>query len=440
MRQAEATLSGWGRATASRMQAGWPVHADEAAEAMLAGPHSGGTVFRGAGRSYGDCALNRDGAALLTEKLDHILAFDEKSGTLTVEPGVDFRTLLREFLPLGFLAPVTPGTGFATIGGAIAHDVHGKNHETAGTFAQHVTEISLLLPDGTRQAVQPGSALFRATAGGLGLTGLITRVSFRMRRVPGNAVLVRERRVADLQAFLAAMAEASGATYAVGWIDGTARGSGLGRGILETAEPDAVDLGDTRHAMRVPFDFPGLALNPISVRAFNAVYYRHVPKAGRERRVHYRRFLYPLDTLHDWNRIYGRRGFHQFQCVVPFAQGEHALQELLEVIAKSGKASFLAVLKRLGEGRAGFLSFPQPGYTLALDFPAGSGIENLYAQLCAIVLRFGGRVYLAKDALLDAGTFRRMYPQFPEFRAVLQQVDPNAAIQSDMARRLNLHG
>ncbi len=420
------------------MQAGWPAHADEAAAALAAGLQHRGTVFRGAGRSYGDCAVNGGGAALMTERLARILSFDERSGILTVEPGVDFRTLLREFLPLGFLAPVTPGTGFATIGGAVAHDVHGKNHETAGSFAQHVTSLSLLLPDGTRQEVEPGSELFAATAGGLGLTGFITRVSFRMQKVPGNTVRVRERRVADLDDFLACMEEAAGATYAVGWIDGTATGAALGRGILETAEPDAANFADSEHALRVPFDFPGIALNPFSVRTFNALYYRHVPRTGRERRVHYRRFLYPLDALHDWNRIYGRRGFYQFQCVLPFASGPAALTALLEIIARCGRASFLAVLKRMGAGRAGYLSFPQPGFTLALDFPAWDGVESLYAELCGIVLRYGGRVYLAKDALLDGDMFRRMYPEFPAFREVLSEIDPEGAIQSDMARRLRI--
>lgn len=438
MFQRNATLAGWGRARHSRMRAGWPTHVEEAAAALAAWQDCGGTVFRGAGRSYGDCAINLGGGGLLTEKLGRIISFDERSAIVTVEPGVDFRTLLREFLPLGFTVPVTPGTGFATVGGAVAHDVHGKNHESAGSFAQHVTALTLLTPDGTRREVAPDTPLFRATAGGMGLTGMITRISFRMTRVPGNAVLVREARVANLDAFLAAMTAAAGATYAVGWIDAAARGAALGRGILETAEPEPVLLPDSDRALRVPIDFPEFALNPLSVRAFNALYWRRVKPAGRERQVHFRKFLYPLDAIHEWNRIYGERGFHQFQCVVPFAEGERALRKLLEVIAVTGRASFLAVLKRMGEGRAGYLSFPRPGYTLALDFPAAPGIDTLYARLTAIVLDYGGRVYLAKDALLDAGHFRRMYPEFAAFREVVREVDPEAAIQSDMARRLRL--
>ena len=260
-----------------------------------------------------------------------------------------------------------------------------------------------------------------------------------MKPVESNAVMVRRRRLADLDAFLAAMDAARGATYAVGWIDGIARGRKLGRGILETAEPgrQSVPPPATRR-LRVPFDFPGFALNPASIRLFNAAYFRSAPPSGSARLVPYARFFYPLDAVAGWNRIYGRRGFHQFQNVVPFDRGPEALRALLEVIAASGRASFLAVLKRLGEAGSGHLSFPQPGYTLALDFPAGPGIETLYDELVAITLRFGGRVYLAKDALLGADAFRAMYPRWQSFRAVLEQVDPERRLQSDMSRRLRI--
>ncbi|HTZ70623.1 MAG TPA: FAD-binding oxidoreductase, partial [Acetobacteraceae bacterium] len=374
-----------------------------------------GVCFHGAGRSYGDCATNAGGAALLTGRLDRILAWDPDTGIVRVEPGVDFRRLLSVFLPRGWMAPVTPGTGFATIGGAVANDVHGKNHEKDGTFGQHVTALELTLPDGSARTITPADEdIFRATVAGLGLTGFITAISFRMRRVPGGQAQVREQRVNDLDQFLAAMQEAVDASYTVGWIDGAARGAQLGRGILETAEPMASDYAQPpEHARAVPLDFPALALNRFSVALFNQAYFHRVPASGRMRNVPWRTFLYPLDAIHGWNRIYGRRGFVQFQCVVPFATGEAALRDLLELISASHQASFLAVLKRLGAGRAGFLSFPMPGYTLALDFPRGPDIEALYAKLCAITLDAGGRVYLAKDALLDAESFQRMYPEFP---------------------------
>jgi decaprenylphospho-beta-D-ribofuranose 2-oxidase len=440
VRKAALKLAGWGRTTYAACEAARPERFGEAVAGFAADAGQNGICLYGAGRSYGDCALNSGGTALITTRLDRILGFDAQTGIVQVEPGVDFRRLMEVFLPRGWLAPVTPGTGFATVGGAVAHDVHGKNHELDGSFGQHVTAFDLLLPDGARRTVVPADGdLFAATVGGAGLTGFITRIEFRMKRVPGGAVRVREHRAANLAAFLSAMRDAAGASYAVGWIDAAARGAALGRGILETAEPiEGVFAQPPERARRVPFEFPAFALNRFSVALFNEGYFRRVPPDGRTRVVPWRTFLYPLDALHDWNRIYGRRGFVQFQCVVPFETGARALRDLLEVISASHQASFLAVLKRMGAGRAGFLSFPMPGFTLALDFPRCAGLEALYARLSAITLDAGGRVYLAKDALLDAASFRRMYPEFPHFAAVRQAVDPERHIQSDMARRLRL--
>jgi decaprenylphospho-beta-D-ribofuranose 2-oxidase len=441
LRKADVTLAGWGRVAPAHSQATRPERFTEALAEFRAPAGTGGMCLYGAGRSYGDCALNDGGAALITSRLDRILAFDPASQIVQVEPGVDFRRLLAVFLPRGFLAPVTPGTGFATIGGAVANDVHGKNHEHDGSFCQHVTELDLVLPSGELRTITPDDgAIFRATCGGLGLTGLITRIAFRVRAVPGGSVTVRERRVDSLTEFLAVMERAQDAPYSVGWIDGTATGASLGRGILETAELSAggAESGVPR-ARAVPVDFPGFALNPLSVRAFNALYFRRVPAEGRLRQVPVGQFLYPLDAIHGWNRIYGKRGFYQFQCVVPFTDGAAVLRELLQVIAASQQASFLAVLKRMGAGRSGFLSFPMPGYTLALDFPRKAGVEALYARLCEITLKAGGRVYLGKDALLSAEAFRQMYPEFGEFRAALKEVDPEGRMQSGMAKRLRLH-
>lgn len=433
-------LTGWGRGPASACEAARPERFAEAVATFGDTVGARGLCLRGAGRSYGDCATNGAGDVLITTRLDRILAFDEATGIVQVEPGVDFHRLMQVFLPRGFLVPVTPGTAFATIGGAVANDVHGKNHERDGSFCQHVTELDLVLPDGTLRTITPADTrLFRATAGGLGLTGFVTRIAFRMMRVPGGGVVVREQRVSDLEAFLTAMADSAGASYSVGWIDGAAHGTRLGRGILEIAEPADGEIFRRRPLeMRVPMDFPGFALNPVSVAVFNEAYFRRVPEAGRTRPVPWRKFLYPLDAIHDWNRIYGRRGFVQFQCVVPFETGPAALRDLLKVISASYQASFLAVLKRMGAGRSGYLSFPMPGYTLALDFPRRAGIEDLYKRLTTITLDAGGRVYLAKDALLDALTFRRMYPEFAGFSEVLATIDSSSRMQSNMARRLRL--
>jgi decaprenylphospho-beta-D-ribofuranose 2-oxidase len=440
MPKANVTLTGWGRSSHSSSQASRPERFSELAACFGTDLGPRGLCLHGAARSYGDCALNADGDALITTRLDRILAFDDNTGIVQVEPGVDFRRLLRAFLPRGWLVPVTPGTGFATIAGAVANDVHGKNHEHNGSFGQHVTELDLLLPDGSARTITPADTdLFRATVGGLGLTGLITRVALRMMRVPGGGVVVREQRAHDLEAFLTAMADAQAASYSVGWIDGAAHGTRLGLGILETAEPDdSPYAAQAGRDLSVPVDFPGFALNPVSVAIFNETYFRRVPEAGRTRAAPWGKFLYPLDAIHNWNRIYGKRGFVQFQCVVPYETGATALRDLLEVISASRQASFLAVLKRMGAGRAGYLSFPTPGYTLALDFPRRPGIEKLYQRLCAITLDAGGRVYLAKDALLDALSFRRMYPEFGGFSEVLAEIDPGLRMQSDMARRLRL--
>jgi decaprenylphospho-beta-D-ribofuranose 2-oxidase len=445
MEAALAKLMGWGRTKASASVTLRPADTADLRTAFDdPRPRAHGLIVHAAGRSYGDCALNAEGSAVLSAGLDGILGFDPDTGLVSVEPGVTFRQMMAAFLPHGFLVPVSPGTGFATIGGAVANDVHGKNHELAGSFCSHVEEIDLLTADGALRTIGPSAepALFYATCGGLGLTGIITRVAFRLKKVPGQGVVVRSQRVPDLGAFLAAMAETARATYSVGWIDGTARGRSLGRGILETAEPsaEAVPAASAR-LLRVPFDFPDFALNTLSIRLFNALYFRKAPASARLQAVSFAKFLYPLDALRDWNRIYGRRGFYQFQNVLPFAGGEAALRALLEVIAASRRASFLAVLKRLGPGigPSGPLSFPMPGFTLALDFPAGPGIEDLYRRLQDITLRAGGRIYLAKDALLDAEAFREMYPRWREFADILAQIDPKRRVQSDMSRRLRLH-
>ncbi len=423
-------LSGWGRATVADCKLVETPDFDAA----------GGLIAHGAGRSYGDCALNGGGSVLMAGGLDRILDFEAASGVVHVEPGVTFRQLLEHFLPQGFVAPVTPGTGFATMGGAVALDVHGKNHEREGSFGQHVVALDLRTPDGAVHTLGPGDDVFRATVGGIGLTGIITRIALRMQRVVGPAMRVRSQPCGDLDALLAALAEASGATYSVAWIDGTATGRRLGRGILETAEPGAPDERPAPPGRRItiPFDFPSFALNALSVRAFNEAYFRRVPRGGRTDVLHMAKFLYPLDSLLRWNRIYGRGGFYQFQCVLPFETAAQGLRDLLEMVARSRRASFLSVLKRMGPGRAGYLSFPRPGLTLALDFPAREGMGTFYAQLVERVLHYGGRIYLAKDALMTAGAFARMYPEWPACKAVLDRVDPGAKMQSDMRRRLGL--
>ena len=440
MRAKPLVLGGWGRAPMAPVAAFRPERLSELGAALVASAGGGGLLARGGGRSYGDQALNRDGHVLLTERLDRVLGFDPVTGVLVAEPGLTFRELLRLFLPRGWLAPASPGTAFATLGGAVANDVHGKNHDRSGGFGDHVLWLDLVLADGSQRRVSQDSdpALFHATIGGMGLTGIISALAVRLMAVPSNAVDVRVQRVADLDAFMAALADARAQSfYSVGWIDALARGRTLGRGILETAEPAPEGVAAAaKAARRVPLDFPGFALNRWSVRAFNAAYFHRVSTAGATRREPVEKFLYPLDSLTDWNRIYGKRGFHQFQCVIPDDAAARGIAQLLEAVARAGAASFLAVLKTLGSEGRGLLSFPLRGYTLALDLPRRARTAELFARLETITLDHGGRIYLAKDALLSAAGFQRMYPKLGEFRRVLDEVDPHNRFSSDMARRL----
>ena len=435
----EMTVSGWGHVRSGTSMVARP---ERVRDVFRLFDQAGGKPIcsRGAGRSYGDCALNTGGILVDTERLSRILSFDDQNGEIAVEPGVTFDRLLRVFLPRGWLVPVSPGTAFATIGGAVANDVHGKNHEHAGSFGRHVVEMDVVTPDGA-QTIGPTNRpeWFRATVGGIGLTGILTRIVFRMMRVPSPCVMVTEKRVVDLDGFFSAMEEAKDSTYSVGWIDALARGRHAGRGILETAEPAAgVACAPRKTGPDIAMEFPGFALNGLSVAAFNAVYFRRIPAVGRTAPRHYADFLYPLDRIGHWNRIYGRRGFHQLQCVIPGGEAPKAIAMLLDAISLARAASFLAVIKRLGPQRAGFLSFPMLGYTLAVDFPNGPGVAPLYATLARIVRDHGGRIYLAKDALLAPADFESMYPELPRFRAIAAEMDPRGQIASDIDRRLAL--
>ncbi|MBY0432007.1 MAG: FAD-binding oxidoreductase [Rhodospirillales bacterium] len=432
-------LTGWGRVEAARCQAARPERIGDVRRALGQGG-TGGLIAHGAGRSYGDAALNEGGQVLLTGRLDRILSFDAENGEVVAEPGLSFADLMSIFLPRGWLAPVTPGTAFVTLGGAVANDVHGKNHHGTGSFGDHVRWLDLMLPSGEIRRLNPSESLFTATIGGIGLTGIVLAVCFRLQRVPSNAVRLKERRMAGLDDFLAAFA-ADGSPYSVGWLDALATGASLGRGLLENAVPSPEGIAEKPPRIRtVPMDFPSIALSPVSVAAFNALYRARVPKSGRERLVGWRGFLYPLDAVRDWNRMYGRRGFRQFQAVIPKAEGCRGLRRLLEEIAASRGASFLAVLKNTGAEGRGMLSFPLPGYTLALDFPRDTGTDSLMVRLERIALDHGGRIYLAKDSCLSAQGFAAMYPRLPDFRAVLEEIDPQRRMDSSMARRLSMRG
>jgi decaprenylphospho-beta-D-ribofuranose 2-oxidase len=376
---------------------------------------------------------------------DRIRAYDRQTGLITCEAGVMLSDLLNFAVPRGFFPPVTPGTKFVTIGGMIAADVHGKNHHHAGTFGQHVEALSLLCADGAvRQCSRSDNAdLFYATCGGMGLTGVILDATFRMLAIETPLIRQETLKAANLEEAMAHCESSAAWTYTVAWIDCMARGRQLGRALIyrgehvTAAEAASGNLAvPRRRAKRVPFDFPVWALNRWSVAGFNALYFRH-GKPGTTV-IDYDRYFYPLDALDDWNRIYGRQGFVQYQCVLPKDRSHAGLEKLLERISSARRGSFLAVLKLFGAAGGGYLSFPMEGYTLALDFPADSETFILFAELDRIVAAHGGRLYLAKDACSGPEMLRQGYPRLDRFRSVRAGIDPSGKFASLQSHRLGL--
>ena len=423
--------SGWGRVHRATGDLARPERAS--ALAALAAERPAPAI--GQRRSYGDACLNDGGAAIDMTRMDRVLSFDDETGLLDVEAGATLGELARIFAPKGWLPPVMPGTGFATVGGAIAMDVHGKNHHGAGSFGMHVASLTLMTAEGPK-LVKSRSALFKATVGGLGQTGPILSARVRLLRTKGDVMVVTERRIGNWDQFLERF-EASDSTYSVGWIDATATGAALGRGILEEAETGGGLVRPAKRGKRVPFDAPAFTLSPPVVRAFNTAYWRRVPETGRTVVKPIDDFFFPLDKIRDWNRLYGKGGFHQFQCVVPLDQAP-ALRAMLDKVADSGLASPLAVLKRMGPGRAGYLSFPMEGYTLAIDFPNRPAAERLIRDLEADTLTAGGRLYFAKDALAGPEGIRAMYPEHGKWLKQVKSADPDGHFETNLTRRLKL--
>lgn len=436
----------WGGTIAGEHLVFRPRAAEEAC-AALAGAPPGSTLPYGNGRSYGDVGLNPGGRLIDCRGLDRFIDFDRQTGILTCEAGVRLADILAALCRpdpdgSGWFLPVSPGTRFVTVGGAIANDVHGKNHHREGCFGRHVLEIELARSDGSVTRCSPGSQpeLFAATVGGLGLTGLVLRAWLRLRRVAGTAVEAEDIRTDTLDEFFALAAESERDwEYTAAWIDCRATGAALGRGIFSRARHKpglGVAPPSAEPRVAVPLDPPISPLNTLTLRAFNTAYFHRL---GRRRAWvgSYEPVLYPLDRIGGWNRLYGRRGFFQFQCVLPAAVAPDATAELLARIAATKEGSMLSVLKTFGDPPSpGLLSFPMPGATLALDFPdRGGPTRCLLAELEAVVLDAGGRIYPAKDAVMSIEAFRRSYPGRAVF---LRQVDP--AMSSGFARRVGLDG
>ncbi|MBZ0168060.1 putative decaprenylphosphoryl-beta-D-ribose oxidase [Candidatus Methylomirabilis lanthanidiphila] len=383
------------------------------------------------GRSYGDVCLNDGGVLIDTSPLRRFMAFDEERGILRCEAGMTLAEILKLIVPMGWFLPVTPGTKYVSVGGAIANDVHGKSHQRAGTFGCHVRQFELLTSTGERLICSPtrNTELFQATIGGLGLTGVILWAEVQLKPIGGPSMTMECIRFAGLEEFfeLSALSDKE-YEYTVAWVDCLARGERAGRGIFirgnhaEPARQMSAGAKQPRTA-RLPFDAPAFVLNRLTVKAFNAAHYYAQSRKTVQQIVHYETFFYPLDAVQGWNRLYGKRGFLQYQCVVPHDDGSAAIRELLARIARSGLAAFLAVLKIFGSvSSPGMLSFPRPGVTLAVDFPyQGARTLRLLDDLDEIVLARHGAIYPAKDARMSARIFHASFPRWKEF---MRFIDP----------------
>ena len=442
-------LCGWGRFPVETCRVYRPEKNSEVVSLVRSGGEPS-LISRGLGRSYGDAGLNSAGVTIHHAHLNRFLSFDEQTGTLECEAGVSLAEVIEVFLRRGFLPPVLPGTKFVTVGGAVAADIHGKNHHREGSFGDFLEGFDLLTAGGdvltcTRQE---NAEVFFATVGGMGLTGTILRARLRMRKVESARLSVEVQKARRLEEALELMAASDDQyLYSVAWVDCLAGEKTLGRSLLlrgnHLPEAELTHRGANlfatprRPSFSVPFSLPSFFLNAPTVKAFNALYYAMHSRAQRSM-VDFDRFFFPLDRLANWNRLYGRRGFVQFQAALPKANAWPGFSAMLRRVAGSGLASFQGVLKSLGKGSGGLLSFPMEGFTLALDLPATRGIQKVYSELSQLALDHGGRVYLAKDALLTPEMFALMYPSLDEFLSIKGKIDPRGLFSSSLARRLKI--
>jgi decaprenylphospho-beta-D-ribofuranose 2-oxidase len=446
------TLTGWGRVSPSTAELASPASAETAAGLLSTGAAAPGVIARGLGRSYNNAAQCAGGLVISTARLNQILDLDLATGLVTCEPGVSLEQLMVAGLPSGWFVPVSPGTRQVTVGGAIAADVHGKNHHVAGSFAAHVRSLDLLLPSGERKTVTPQGdpALFWATAGGMGLTGLIVAATLQLKRVASSRVKVDTVRTRDIDETMAVLAEHDRAFgYTVAWSDSLARGARLGRSVVTSGDfADLADLPARDRAdplafrpgarLAVPDLFPPGLISRYTVGPANGAWYRKAPRQRHGELQTIGQFFHPLDGIRNWNRVYGPAGFRQYQYVVPFGQ-EAAVRRSFELISQAHAPSFVTVLKRFGAGDPGLLSFPMAGWTLALDFPARTpALAHLMELLDRLVVAAGGRVYLAKDSRVPADVLAQMYPRLAEFRQLRAELDPKGILASDLSRRLAL--
>ncbi|MGW5468490.1 FAD-binding protein [Streptomyces chartreusis] len=445
------SVSGWGRTAPTNARLIRPRTYQEAATAVR-GCGARGGIPRGLGRAYGDAAQNAGGMVLDMTGLDRVHAIDADNGIVLCDAGVSLHRLMEVLLPLGWFVPVTPGTRYVTVGGAIGADIHGKNHHVSGSFSRHVLSMELLTADGEVRAVGRDTPLFDATTGGMGLTGVILTATIQLQPVTTSLMSVDTERARDLDDLLARLTTGDDHyRYSVAWIDLLARGPAMGRAVLTRGDHAPLEaLREGTRARREPLAFrtarlpappavlPEGLLSRRTVGWFNEFWYRRAPHARTGELQPLARFFHPLDGVPHWNRIYGRGGFVQYQFVVGHGR-EETLRGIVRRVSEHRCPSFLAVLKRFGDADPGWLSFPVPGWTLALDIPAGlPGLGALLDTLDEDVAAAGGRVYLAKDSRLRPELLATMYPRLDEFRALRAEIDPRGVFVSDLARRLGL--
>jgi decaprenylphospho-beta-D-ribofuranose 2-oxidase len=403
------------------------------------------TIPHGNGRCYGDASLSA--CVVNTLRFDKILSFNVQQGIITCQSGLLLSDLLEVIVPHGWFLPVTPGTKFITIGGAVASDVHGKNHHVDGSFSRHVRSMSVLTGIGKLSCSKDDNAdLFWATCGGMGLTGVILEVTFQLKRIETSYIRQKQIKAMSLDEVMVLFAEYSDYTYSVAWIDCLKTGSNFGRSILilgehaleiEVPERKRKLTSKEKPFFTVPFNLPSFVLNSWSVKAFNAMYYAKNHHKVTDGLVNYNPFFYPLDSILHWNRVYGKRGFVQYQFVLPLRSSRDGLRKILGRINRMGMGSFLAVLKLFGE-QNDLISFPMEGYTLALDFPIKPGLFEFLDELDEVVADYGGRIYLSKDARMKKEVFWETYPNAVKFKEILKKYDPDNRFVSNLSQRLML--
>lgn len=433
-------LDSWGRYPQTIAQVLEPLDSDALQRLLKAHAKDAAMIPRGAGRSYGDSALAE--LVMSSRFLDSFLSLDPDEGIIHCGAGVNLDSILKVCIPHQLFLPVLPGSKFVTVGGAIAADVHGKNHHLDGSFGEHVIGFNLLLASGEvvfcSRTENP--ELFHASCGGMGLTGIIIDAKLNLRKVSGVTIKRRSIIGSNLPATFEILEANNSSTYSVAWLDCLARGESLGRSVVYLAEhgEDQRFEYKQRFAVNVPFTTPGFLLNKFSMGVFNGSYFNLKKQLPKSDTSNYDAYFFPLDNIGNWNRLYGGKGFLQYQFVIPTESALEGITKVLEKVSAAGKGSFLSVLKKFGKSNANLLSFPVEGYTLTLDFKREKSLFPLLLELDDIVLAHGGRLYLAKDARMTENTFKQSYPNWEQFMELKEKVDPQNIFGSLQSTRLGL--